>query len=51
MPSTNPAHALKILSSRGTPYDVAAFGGNDMYRLIRAKKLAQVDEKKRAQPG
>ena len=27
------------------PYDVAAFGGNDMYRLIRAKKLAQVDEK------
>ena len=46
MPGTNPAHALKILSSRGTPpYDVAAFGGNDMYRLIRAKKLAQVDEK------
>ena len=24
---------------------MAAFGGNDMYRLIRAKKLAQVDEK------
>ncbi|MBN3268292.1 ABC transporter substrate-binding protein [Bordetella bronchiseptica] len=46
VPGTNPAHALKILSSRGTPpYDVAAFGGNDMYRLIRAKKLAQVDEK------
>ncbi len=46
VPGTNPAHALKILSSRGTPpYDVAAFGGNDMYRLIRANKLVPVDEK------
>jgi len=46
VPGTNPAHALKILSSRGTPpYDVAAFGGMDIYRLIRAKKLVQVDEK------